>query len=75
MEIPKSQNTVDTLYINAPFTLSVKPTKGTIISFNPENLPMGAKFEQISKTITWIPVLSQIGLQSIKYSLIVSKVS
>ena len=71
MEIPKSQNTVDTLYVNEPFTLSVKPTKGTIISFNPENLPMGAKFEQISKTITWIPVLSQIGLQSIKYSLIV----
>lgn len=71
MEIPKSQDTIDTLYVNEPFTLSVKPTKGTIISFNPENLPMGAKFEQISKTITWIPVLSQIGLQSIKYSLIV----
>tara|TARA_A100001011_G_scaffold79600_1_gene82408 strand:+ start:29056 stop:30798 length:1743 start_codon:yes stop_codon:yes gene_type:complete len=70
-ESSQSQDIIDTLFINEPFTLSVKPTKGTIISFNPENLPMGAKFEQISKTITWIPVLSQIGLQSIKYSLIV----
>jgi len=67
-----TENVIDTLYVNEPFTLSVKPSsKGTILSFNPENLPMGAKFEQISKTITWIPILSQTGLQTIQYSLIV----
>ena len=71
VEPTNTEDIIDTLYINEPFTLSVKPSKGTILSFNPESLPMGAKFEQISKTITWIPVLSQTGLQTIQYSLIV----
>jgi len=71
IEPTNTEDFIDTLYINEPFTLSVKPSKGTILSFNPESLPMGAKFEQINKTITWIPVLSQTGLQTIQYSLIV----